>query len=175
MGTGSILYFDFCSCTLENCLLHPTSQAPTSPPAFPNALNTGVPARVHSYSCLQCSSPSTLNLLLQISPAWCPSTALQPLSSSSTLCQTRQTSKKFLLNFKNCVGSLKEAGERGIKPRVAEILTSGLAASPPLNLSILNCYLSQHRTSGTSLGLPSQLMNQSKSERNWMNFKHSCK
>lgn len=67
----------------------PPAQTPTSPPAFPNVLKTQVCACVYFCSCGQCSSPKHSHLLLQTSDtAWCPSTVLQPLSSSSAIRQT---------------------------------------------------------------------------------------
>lgn len=147
----------------------PPAQTPTSPPAFPNVLKTHVCACVYFYSSVQCSSPRHSHLLLQTTgTAWCPSTVLQPPSSPSTIEWIQQAGKKLLLNFEICVGSLTEAGEWGLKPWVAKILTSESTAFPYLNLSIFKCYLSQHRASVTSLGLLNQLMNQSKSEWNWV-------
>ena len=78
VGTGSILYFGFCSRTLENCILllstvlHVCLLDPTSPnshfsPSLPNVLNTQVCACVYFYSCVQCSSPKYSHLLLQTS------------------------------------------------------------------------------------------------------------
>lgn len=82
-------------CCMCACWI-PPAQAPTSPQAFPNVLNTQVCAHVYFYSCVQCSSPKHSHLHLQTSgAAWHPSTVLQPLSSSSALCQT-QTSEKLL-------------------------------------------------------------------------------
>lgn len=150
VGTGSILYFDFCSCTLENCILllsivlyvclvDATSPNSHFSPSLPNILNTQVCACVYFNSCVQCSSTKHSHLLLQTSgTAWCPSTVLQPLPSISAIYQAQQTGKKLWLHFENCAGFLKEAGKWGLKPWVAEILISGPTAFPHLNLPILS-------------------------------------
>lgn len=100
----------------------------------------------------------------------------QCCSFSQVVLSRRQTSvKKLRLHFKNRASSLREAGKWGLKLQVAEILTSGPSTPPRLYLPILKCCLSWHTTIATSLRLPKQLADQSRSEWDRINLKHSCR